>query len=166
LTTVDILKLLQRADKPLEDQASFFKSQILFWLIGATDGHAKNFSVFLRPEGRYGLTSFYDVLSAQPPFDEKRIPQRAYKLAMSAGKSRKYKILEISGRHFVETCAEAGLGSTVMRKIVADILEEAGSAADRAVADMPADFSGAIHESIQAAIAARLPLLEQAHDAS
>jgi len=163
-TAVDILKLLQRADTPLEDQASFFKSQILFWLIGATDGHAKNFSVFLRPEGRYGLTPFYDVLSAQPAFDEKQIPHRAYKLAMSAGKSRKYKILEISGRHFVETGAEAGLGSTVMRKVVADILEEVGSAADRAVADMPADFSGAIHKSIQAAIGARLPLLEQAHN--
>jgi hypothetical protein len=30
----------------------FFRSQILFWLIGATDGHAKNFSVFLKPGGR------------------------------------------------------------------------------------------------------------------
>ena len=39
---VDILKQLKASDTPQEDQAAFFKSQILFWLMGATDGHAKN----------------------------------------------------------------------------------------------------------------------------
>ena len=29
------------------------KSQVLFWLLAATDGHAKNFSVFIEPEGRF-----------------------------------------------------------------------------------------------------------------
>lgn len=61
-SAADILKLLQRADTPLEDQAAFFASQILFWLIGATDGHAKNFSIFLRPGGRYGLTDRKSVV--------------------------------------------------------------------------------------------------------
>lgn len=40
---VALLKLLRGTDEPLADQAAFFKSQIIFWLIGATDGHAKNF---------------------------------------------------------------------------------------------------------------------------
>ena len=65
----DIFGLLKGADDAQADQIAFFKSQILFWLIGATDGHAKNFSVFLKPGGRYSLTPFYDVLSAQPAVD-------------------------------------------------------------------------------------------------
>jgi hypothetical protein len=37
------------------------------WLqLCATDGHAKNFSIFLEPEGRFRLTPRYDVLSALP----------------------------------------------------------------------------------------------------
>src|SRR6185369_3806788 len=40
---VDILKLLNSADTPAEDQKTVLKAQILFWLVGATDGHAKNF---------------------------------------------------------------------------------------------------------------------------
>jgi serine/threonine-protein kinase HipA len=157
---VAILKLLQRADEPLLDQAAFFKCQILFWLMGATDGHGKNFSVFLRPEGRYALTPLYDVLSAQPAFDARQIPHGKYKLAMSAGKGQKYRIVDITGRHFIETGKEAGLGPTIMQQVVADILEKAGSAADRALAQMPEDFAGDIHDSISQAINARLRLLE------
>jgi serine/threonine-protein kinase HipA len=63
---VDILKLLKGSDTPGEDQIAFFKSQILFWLMGATDGHAKNSSIFLLPGGRFRLTPIYDVLTVQP----------------------------------------------------------------------------------------------------
>lgn len=159
---VALLKLLHGADDPPADQAAFFKSQIVFWLIGATDGHAKNFSVFIRPGGRYGLTPFYDVLSAQPAFDRKQIPHRAYKLAMSVGRSHKYKILDIAGRHFVQTGHEAGLGPTIMRQVVADILARADAAIATAAAQMPGDFSGEVHESIAAAVKRRLELLEGA----
>src|SRR3546814_10581590 len=41
---VDILNLLKGSDTPSEDQTAFLKAQLVFWLIGATDGHAKNFS--------------------------------------------------------------------------------------------------------------------------
>jgi len=161
-SAVSILKLLQRADEPLIDQAAFFKSQILFWLIGATDGHGKNFSLFLRPEGRYGLTPFYDVLSAQPAFDQRQIPHGKYKLAMSVGKSRKYRINGVRGRHFVETGKEAGLGSIIMKKVIADIFEKAGTAPDQALAKMPEDFATDIHVSVKNAVDARLSLLEEA----
>jgi serine/threonine-protein kinase HipA len=158
---VAILKLLQRADTPIEDQALFFKSQILFWLMGATDGHAKNFSLFLRPEGRYGLTPFYDVLSAQPAFDRRQVPHRAYRLAMSAGRSRPYRIVDITGRHFVETGREAGLGPTIIRQVIDEILGAAETAPDEARARMPGDFSSNVHESIQGAMRLRIQSLEQ-----
>ena len=39
-------------------------------MLCATDGHAKNFSLFIRPGGRYQLTPLYDVLSAYPVLGE------------------------------------------------------------------------------------------------
>jgi serine/threonine-protein kinase HipA len=163
-SAVDILTLLQRADEPQKDQAAFFKSQILFWLIGATDGHGKNFSIFLKPEGRYALTPFYDVLSAQPAFDQRQIPNNKYKLAMSAGKNRHYRVLEMMGRHFVQTGKEAGLGMTIMRNAIAELLDLASSAPDKTRAKMPNDFAHPIHESIAGALTKRLPHLVSALD--
>ena len=61
-----ILRLLSGSDVPGEDQKTFVKAQILFWLIGATAGHAKNFSVFLGPEGCFRMPPIYDVLTAEP----------------------------------------------------------------------------------------------------
>lgn len=159
-SAVDILSLLEAGDKPLQNQMEFFKSQIIFWLIGATDGHGKNFSVFLRPGGGFELTPFYDVLSAQPVFDQKQIPHNKYKLAMSVGDSRKYAILNIRGRHFAETAKEAGLGPTLINRVFDEILSAAPDAADRALSQMPKDFSIDIHESVKAAITSRIRYLQ------
>jgi serine/threonine-protein kinase HipA len=51
---VQLLNLLKGSDTPAEDQAALLKAQLFFWLIGATDGHAKNFSIFL---GRAEVTT-------------------------------------------------------------------------------------------------------------
>jgi len=161
---IDILKLLGGGDEPQRDQMALLKSQIIFWLIGATDGHGKNFSVFLRPGRRFEPTPFYDVLSAQPAFDAKRIPHGKYKLAMCVGESRKYEILRIHGRHFVETAKQAGLGPTIIKQVVDEVMRDAGSALDRALGLMPEGFHTDIHESVAAAATARLPHLESAYE--
>ncbi|MBY8825097.1 type II toxin-antitoxin system HipA family toxin [Sphingomonas colocasiae] len=155
----DILGLLKGADDPGADQAAFFKSQILFWLIGATDGHAKNFSIFLQPGGGYALTPFYDVLSAQPAFDKGEIAPNRFRLAMSAGKNRHYRVSDVMGRHFVQTGKAAGLGANAMRAAITDLLDRAPDAPGQARAAMPDDFADAVHQSIAAAIANRLPHL-------
>ncbi|TJW23235.1 MAG: type II toxin-antitoxin system HipA family toxin, partial [Mesorhizobium sp.] len=76
----DILTLLKGSDTPAVDQATVLKAQILFWLIGATDGHAKNFSIFLASGGSYRLTPLYDVLSAEPSLDTGQIERKQMKL--------------------------------------------------------------------------------------
>jgi serine/threonine-protein kinase HipA len=161
-SVIDLLTRLQESDDPLSDQAQVLKSQILFWLIGATDGHAKNFSLFLRPGGRFQLTPFYDVLSAQPAFDAKRIPHNKYKLAMSVGTKPHYTILDVQGRYFVETAKAAGLGSTIIRRVLDEVRADAAGAAERTRAQMSADFPDSVHASIAAAITARLPRLDSA----
>lgn len=158
----DILGLLKGTDDPQSDQTAFFKSQILFWLMGATDGHAKNFSLFLDPGGRYSLTPFYDVLSAQPAVDKKQIAPNRFRLAMSVGKNRHYQMAEIMGRHFVQTGKAAGLSGGLMRDAITQLIDRAPEAIVRAQAEMPKDFAPAIHQSIAGAIEKRLPHLASA----
>lgn len=160
----DILSLLKGADEAQVDQIAFFKSQILFWLIGATDGHAKNFSIFLKPGGRYSLTPFYDVVSAQPAVDKGQIAPNKFRIAMSAGKNRHYRMAEVMGRHFVQSGKAAGMGTPAMRDAITEILDRAAQTPDQAHGQMPDDFAHAIHESVAAAIAKRLPHLASAFD--
>lgn len=44
----------------------FQLAQLAFWLTAAPDGHAKNFSIFLRQGNAYDMTPLYDVLSVWP----------------------------------------------------------------------------------------------------
>ena len=141
---------------------AFLASQIIFWLAGATDGHAKNFSLFLRPRGGFKLTPYYDVLSVQQAVDRGQLGQRNFRLAMSAGRNRHYRIEEVLGRHFVQTAKAAGLGPTIVRKVVTDIREKAELAPENARSKMPDDFADSVHESVRDAIANRLALLDTA----
>jgi serine/threonine-protein kinase HipA len=153
---VEILQLLKAGDTPAEDQKTFFKSQILFWLIGATDGHAKNVSIFLGAGGRFHLTPLYDVLTAQPSFDNRQIERKQMKLAMSVGDSRHYKIGEIRGHHFIQTAERAGLPGS----LAASALEEVAAAAEGAIQkvkkELPAGFPDEIHNSVKKALGSRL----------
>lgn len=160
----DILELLRGTDDPQADQAAFFKSQILFWLIGATDGHAKNFSIFLKPGGRFSLTPFYDVLSAQPAVDKGQIAPNRFRLAMSAGTNRHYRMSEITGRHFVQSGKAGGLGTSLMRNTITELLDLAANAPATALERMPPDFTEAVHTSATTAFEKRLPDLATALD--
>jgi serine/threonine-protein kinase HipA len=164
-SVAQVLERLQEADDPARDRAAFFRSQILFWLIGATDGHAKNFSLFLRPGGRFELTPFYDVLTAQPAFDRNQIRRREYRLAMSLGATPHYRIDAVLGRHFIESGKAAGLGPRLMRKIVDEVRDAAETAPDRALMEMPKDFHPEAYEAVRNVLPRRLALLETAHQA-
>ncbi|MGL6010309.1 MAG: type II toxin-antitoxin system HipA family toxin, partial [Shewanella oncorhynchi] len=58
----EIMYVLMGSLAPERDRRIFMKAQVLFWLLAATDGHAKNFSLFIRPEGKYELTPLYDII--------------------------------------------------------------------------------------------------------
>lgn len=74
-------------------------------MLCATDGHAKNFSLFIRPGGRYQLTPLYDVLSAYPVLGEgpSKISPHKAKLAMGVQtKNVHWKMKDILRRHWLE----------------------------------------------------------------
>ncbi|PTW99242.1 type II toxin-antitoxin system HipA family toxin [Pararhodobacter aggregans] len=146
---VDICGLLTGSDEPMRDRANFLKANLLFWLIGATDGHAKNFSIALFPGGRFAMTPLYDVLTVQPSLDAGQIQIKNMKLAMRVGKSRHYKVSEILGRHFLETGLAAGFSREQVARIFEDIVSEAEKAFSAAFAEMPIGFPEALFASVK-----------------
>lgn len=78
----EIMQILMGSSNAIEDRYRFMMFQVFQWLIGATDGHAKNFSLFIERGGSYRLTPFYDVISAYPVLGGTGLNKRALKLAM------------------------------------------------------------------------------------
>ena len=153
---VEVLDRLKASDTPDDDQKAFLKAQVLFWLMGATDGHAKNFSVHLGPYGTFSLTPFYDVLTAQPSLDARQIERKQMKLAMLAGTGRHYRMDEIQGRHFVQTVEQAGLPGALATGVLEDVVKSVDSAVESVVKQLPKGFPEAIHTSVVDGMKTRL----------
>ena len=155
----EIIDVLRGSDEPTQDRMDFFKANVLFWLIGATDGHAKNFSIGLLPGGRFRMTPLYDVLTVQPTVDTRQIERKDFRLAMRMGKSNHYKVGDIIGRYIIET----GLASGLSREAIAQVFDEIKAQADEALAkthaNFPEDFPPLLLESIAAAMIDRLRIL-------
>jgi serine/threonine-protein kinase HipA len=103
---------LLASQTPRADLSNFLCTQLAFWLLAATDGHAKNFSVFLLPHGRYRMTPLYDVISVWPVVGEpaNQVPWRAAKLAMAVRSKNVHCTLHsIQTRHWHCVAAKAGV---------------------------------------------------------
>lgn len=157
---VDVLDLLKGSDTPMEDQEVFLKAQLVFWLIGATDGHAKNFSLFLSPGGSYRVTPFYDIVTAQPALNARQIERKQMKMAMSVGNSRHYRFDKIHGRHFVQTAMRAGLSKKRATSIIEEIETKAPEALDVAAKALPKGFPTAVVDIVSDAVNDRLRSLQ------
>ena len=152
----DILRLLKASDIPAEDQKRFLKAQVVFFLIGATDGHAKNFSIFLGPLGRFRLTPLYDILSAQPSLALGQIHKKQMRLAMFAGTNRHYVVDRICGRHFAQTVDRVGLPRGLAKEVMEEVAMRAVAAKQELEESLPLDFLEFIHRTIWDGIDARL----------
>ncbi|WP_411958431.1 type II toxin-antitoxin system HipA family toxin [Paracoccus homiensis] len=152
------IALLSGSDDPAADQDAFFHAQVMFWLLGATDGHAKNFSIALRPGG-FRMTPLYDVLSAEKAVRDGQIRQNRMRLAMAV--DGHYRINEIVARHFVSAARSAGFGVMLAR----DILARAAlvpAALDRVLAGLPMDFPAALADTVAEGVRGRLSALQMA----
>ena len=152
----DCLTLLSGSDYADQDRLAFLKAQIVFWLIGATDGHAKNFSLFLTPGGRYRMTPLYDIMTAQPRFDANQLTRREFRLAMAAGDRRHYRMGDILPYHFKESAKSAGVDEAEVDDLFAALVRDTEGALDRTIAAMPENFPMEIAESVAASMRARL----------
>ena len=108
-----ILSVLRGSENAEADRKRFLSAQLLFWMLAAPDGHAKNFSVFIEANGRYKLTPLYDIMSAWPVIGDgaKNFQWQKVKLAMAVrSKNAHYRISEIQRRHWNRVAKENGLG--------------------------------------------------------
>jgi serine/threonine-protein kinase HipA len=107
----DCLGVLANGEQADEDRATFALAQLAFWLLAATDGHAKNFSIQHRRGGRFHLAPLYDVLSAWPIIGRgpNQLPYQRAKLAMALrGQSAHYRLNEIDVRHWQRLATSCG----------------------------------------------------------
>lgn len=151
-----IMNLLKASDTPTEDQAAYLKAQVIFWLIGATDGHAKNFSIFLTPGQHFRMTPLYDILTAQPSVDAGQVNPRKFKLAMSVGDNNHYRIGEVTPRHFLQTADRCSFDARIIRMVFEHLLDTAKTAAEKTIADLGNQIPGELANSVLAGIETRL----------
>ena len=154
-----VLDLLQGSDEPEADRRFFLKAQITFWLLGATDGHAKNFSIRLLPGGRFRMTPLYDVMSAQPNVDAGEIPRNRMKLAMGVGNNRHYVIDTILPRHFFQTAERSGVANALVQGIFDELAAQAPVALDSVLNALPEGFPIKAIEAIADGVRRRLRLI-------
>jgi serine/threonine-protein kinase HipA len=111
---LDIARILRGSQESQRDLETLFRAQLLFWMLAATDGHAKNFSIRILAGGRFQLTPLYDVLSAWPIIGKRanEIPPGKIKLAMALpGERPRYHLQSIQRRHFEALAKKLGLAA-------------------------------------------------------
>lgn len=137
-----------------QDRRTFFQAQVLFWMLCATDGHAKNISLFIRPGGRYQLTPLYDVLSAYPVLGAgpTNISPFKARMAMSVrSKNTHWKVQDITRRHWLAVGARHGVMAPDGRPaaaVVDDVVARTPGVVAAVRQQLPQDFPLAMADSI------------------
>jgi serine/threonine-protein kinase HipA len=152
-----IMNLLLGSRVAVQDRVDFFRTQVVFWLLCAIDGHAKNFSVFIEPQGQYRLTPRYDVISAYPVLGHGagKLAEQRVRMAMAvSGKNRHYRWSEIRRSHWEETAARCGLGTDV-RALIDGLVAQTPGVVDQVRKVIPKGFPARVAEPILKGLAAR-----------
>jgi serine/threonine-protein kinase HipA len=144
------LDLLGGGSNARADALHFAQVQLAFWIMGATDGHAKNFSIFLQRGGSFRMTPLYDVLSAWPIIGSgpNQVSPRRAKLAMALrNKNTHYHLHEIRTRHWEALARQSGVPGA-FDQMVALVLQ-VPDALERVAAQLPADFPKPVFTAIR-----------------
>ena len=124
-------------------------AQLSFWLLAASDGHAKNFSLFINLGGTFAPTPLYDILSAWPVIGQgaRQLPYQEARLALAIrSKSAHYLLGEIETRHWRQLAlltADEAAWSAMLQ-----LVQEVEPALDRTSRRLPADFPAHVWETI------------------
>ncbi|MTD29359.1 type II toxin-antitoxin system HipA family toxin [Erwinia sp. J316] len=144
-----IAGVLRYALDPEKDLEIFFKTQFVFWLLAAIDGHAKNFSLHHLPQG-YSLTPLYDVMSTYPYFGQGDIQPQKIQMAMSVrGKSGKhYRWQSILPRHWMTHARHQGISQQLTRQWIDEVIIRTPESLSIALRDAPDEFDRQTGEAI------------------
>lgn len=154
----DIAQVLMRSTQAQTDLRHFMKSQILFWLLAAPDGHAKNFSIQILPQGQFKLAPLYDVMSIWPIEGPGPNQWSIHKLKLAMafwGKNKHYQHKEVLQRHLVSTAKICGLKADVA-SMIEEIVTQAPQAIANTQAQLPHGFKAAVLDKTLAGLQATL----------
>jgi serine/threonine-protein kinase HipA len=146
----ECLAVLTGSEQAARDCNYFALAQLAFWLLAATDGHAKNFSIFHHRGGSFALTPLYDVISAWPIIGKGAgmVAVQNAKLAMALnGKSTHYKLREIRARHWQQLAQRSGAPHVWEQMI--HLASDMAAALARVETQLPADFPVHVWEAVR-----------------
>lgn len=152
-----ILDLLRGSSQQENDRRAFLKAQILFWMLAAPDGHAKNFSIFHERNATYRMTPLYDVLSAWPIIGNgpSQISWHDARVAMAWRSKNPHKHLnDIQRRHFNLVAAKLGVGKdaeNIIEELVADTPRVIDKVREQLPKDFPEQVAGRVFEGLNRA---------------
>ena len=155
-----MLEVLKGSDHALDDRKMLLKAQVAYWLLGATDGHAKNFSIHLWPHGRYHMTPLYDVMSIQPAVDAGQLRHNRLKLAMAVGDNRHYAVSEIQPRHYRQIATANGIPDATVDEIFSELRHKLPDAIEETTKKLSDSVPQDLMDSICGGVMRRLRLLE------
>jgi serine/threonine-protein kinase HipA len=151
-----IMEVLSGSSRAAADRRHFFVTQMIFWLLAATDGHAKNFSIAHLPGNRYEATPLYDVLSAHPIIGAGagRLAAQKVKLAMAVrGKNVHYLLNQIQRRHWIAQGQRVGFAAADVEIMIDDLTARTETVIDEVSLllpeDFPMDVAGSIFEGMR-----------------
>lgn len=157
-----ILDTLRGSELADVDRMNFLSAQLLFWILAAPDGHAKNFSIFIGPQGRFRLTPFYDVMSAWPVIGTgaRQFSWQKVKLAMALhSKNVHYRIAEIRRRHWNVVARKNALGSG-FEPVIHRFIEATPKVIESVAAQLPPGFPTRVSERILEGLADQVHRLQ------
>ena len=158
-----ILDKLRGSVRAMDDREHFLASQLLFWMLAAPDGHAKNFSIFIERQGAYRLTPLYDVMSAWPVIGDgpNRFQWQKVSMAMAvlAGNNH-YKMGEILRRHWNATAKTNAVG-TDLEALIDRYTALAPKAVAEVQAQLPDDFPAQVSDAIFEGVLRQAELLRR-----
>jgi serine/threonine-protein kinase HipA len=138
----EIASVLHSSETADADLATLLRAELLFWMLAATDGHAKNFSIHLLAGGRFRLTPLYDVLSAWPITGSRQNQLHKNKLRLALAlraTSKHYRLSEIRRYHFNATARLCGFGVD-MNELIDEVVAATPGVIERVGAALPSGF--------------------------
>jgi len=144
-----IMDVLRGSQNAVADRTAFFKAQLLFWLMAATDGHAKNFSLRLLAGGAYQMTPVYDILSAYPVMGRsanKLDPHKARMAMAVISRNRHYELQSIHRWHWVAMAEKLGLPEAP--ELIDHVLQQVPKVLDQVAGQLPESMPQAIFDAV------------------
>ncbi|NUX55781.1 type II toxin-antitoxin system HipA family toxin [Paraburkholderia youngii] len=147
---LDLARILQQSVDARQDLETLLASQILFWMLAAPDGHAKNFSIRLLAGGQYRLTPLYDVMSIWPVEGNGPNQWSWYKARLAMGlwsRSKHDAFRDVQRRHFNAMALKCSYGANA-EPLIQRLIEQTPGVIERVSAALPERFPGKVAERI------------------